>query len=75
LHLNHFRFYETPFPHSQNTIQNKSEKNYSCYDDAYMYLTAKNNLFFLEPYLQLLERDFTNQVPPVYRLFPQSRRT
>ena len=33
-----------------HTIQNKSEKKYSCYDDAYMYLTVKNlNLFFLEP--------------------------
>jgi hypothetical protein len=48
LHLYHSRFYETPFPHSQNcvafsyTIQNKSEKKYSCYDNAYMYLTVKN---------------------------------
>ena len=25
-----------------HTIQNKSEKKYSCYDDAYMYLTVKN---------------------------------
>jgi hypothetical protein len=24
------------------TIQNKSERKYSCYDDAYMYLTVKN---------------------------------
>jgi hypothetical protein len=37
------RFYETQFPHSKNciafyTTQNKSEKKYSCYDNAYMYL-------------------------------------
>jgi hypothetical protein len=25
-----------------HTIQNTSEKKYSCYDDAYMYLTVKN---------------------------------
>ena len=25
-----------------HTIQNQSEKKYSCYDDAYMYLTVKN---------------------------------
>jgi hypothetical protein len=24
------------------TIQNKSEKKYSCYDNAYMYLTVKS---------------------------------
>ena len=36
---------------------------------------SKLNLFFLEPYLQLRERDFTNQVAPVYHRFPQSRRT
>jgi hypothetical protein len=32
----HFRILK--IPHSQN----KSEKKYSCYDDAYMYLTVKN---------------------------------
>ena len=48
-----------------HTIQNKSEKKYSCYD-----LTAIGTIS-----IQLLERDFTNQVPPVYRLFLQSRRT
>ena len=50
------------------TIQNKSEKNI----DAMIMHTCKSklNLFFLELYLQLLQRDFTNQVPPVYRRFP-----
>ena len=47
-------FYETPFPHSQNCvafsydIQNKSEKKFSCYDDAYMYLTVKTLSILLE---------------------------
>ena len=62
----HSRFYETPFPHFQNcvTIQNKSEKNIH----AMIIHTCKSklNLFFLEPcILQLLQRDFTHQVPPV----------
>ena len=47
--LNHFRFYETPFPDSQNCVafsydseKKYSEKKYSCYDDAFMDLTVKN---------------------------------
>jgi hypothetical protein len=36
----HFRILEIALLF--DTIQNKSEKKYSCYDDAYMYLTVKN---------------------------------
>ena len=55
------------------TIQNKSEKKIHA---MIMHtFEFKLNLFLLEPYLQLLERDFTNQVPPVYRRFPMSRPT
>jgi hypothetical protein len=37
---NHLRILKIVFLF--HTIQNKSEKKYSCYDDAYMYLTVKN---------------------------------
>jgi hypothetical protein len=66
----HSRFYETQFPHFQNcvsfyTIQNKSGKNIHAMIIHIHTCKSKLNLFFLEPYLQLLQRDFTNQHPPV----------
>jgi hypothetical protein len=36
----HFRILEIALLF--HTIQNKSDKKYSCYDEAYMYLTVKN---------------------------------
>ena len=47
------------------TIQNKSEKNIHAMIIRIHTCKSKLNLFFLEPYLQLLQRDFTNQDPPV----------
>jgi hypothetical protein len=47
------------------TIQNKSEKNIHAMIIRRHTCKSKLNLFFLEPYLQLLQRDFTNQDPPV----------
>jgi hypothetical protein len=66
----HSRFYATPFPHFKiaflfYTIQNKSEKYIHAMIIHIHTCKSKLNLVFVEPYLQLLQRDFTNQHPPV----------